>query len=658
MTLAPPKLDTRSFDEILTEARDRIARYTPEYTLGWTDHNESDPGVTLLQLFAWLSQVTMERVNQLPERAYRALLDLVGIDVEPAVPAEADLVFAPIPGVSLPISVPAATQVGAPPADDGSPVVFETMAPLDVAGCELNSVLTYDGTTFRDVTPQNAETGEPIHPFGRKPEISSALYFGFGIPASPETGWSPFPGRVSLRAFEPVRSDSPSPVRVGAGPPSAESQIVWEYLPAEDADWVRLQIYDDETGALSKAGFLSLEGPAAIEPSTIRDVSKPHYWLRLRLLRPEYGGRTPTVDFFRFNVVRARHQVTVRGELLGTSDGSPNQKLLMQFRPIVPNTLRVEIQLPSGDGEVWQQVDFFRPLDPDDPGDLTAGPDARVFQLDLQEGTVSFGDGYRGAIPPAGFKIIGAEYQYGGGKAGNVEVATITSLHDTLGGIRGVENPRRSTGGRDSQSVDEALRSAPLRLRRRKRAVTSGDYQSAAEEVGGVTRAHVIPLAHPAFPGIDVPGAVTVLVVPDTDVTPPRPNETLLSRVARALEDQRMLTAEVYVRSPIFVKVEIWADLLVDPNYALGAAKEKALARLGEFLSPKSWTFGRNLYPASIFHELLELRDEFGIKAVDRLEIRVDNRQHPSQTEAVRIPADVLVYPGDHRLRMRPYQET
>src|SRR4051812_43806815 len=100
---------------MLAEARQRIGRATPELSLGWTDHNESDPGIVLLELLVWLATITQEQVNQLPSRAYRSMLHLLGLDVQPAASAVADLVFEAIPGAKSGISVGEGTRVGAPP---------------------------------------------------------------------------------------------------------------------------------------------------------------------------------------------------------------------------------------------------------------------------------------------------------------------------------------------------------------------------------------------------------------------------------------------------------------------------------------------------------------------------------------------------------------
>ena len=76
-------LDDLRFQELVSEARTRIARHSP----GWTEHNVSDPGITLIELFAWFTDILLYRVNRIPEQLHLALLELVG--VTPAPPRQA-----------------------------------------------------------------------------------------------------------------------------------------------------------------------------------------------------------------------------------------------------------------------------------------------------------------------------------------------------------------------------------------------------------------------------------------------------------------------------------------------------------------------------------------------------------------------------------------
>jgi predicted phage baseplate assembly protein len=75
MGLETPRLDDRSFEDLVEEARRRIPLYTPE----WTDHNLSDPGITLLELMAWMSDIILYRLNRVPDKHFVKFMELIGM---------------------------------------------------------------------------------------------------------------------------------------------------------------------------------------------------------------------------------------------------------------------------------------------------------------------------------------------------------------------------------------------------------------------------------------------------------------------------------------------------------------------------------------------------------------------------------------------------
>ena len=92
MRLPPIELDDRRFQDLVSEARLRINRACPE----WTEHNVSDPGITLIELFAWMTEMTIYRLNRVPDKLHVALMELLGIRLDgptgahtqPALPAQ------------------------------------------------------------------------------------------------------------------------------------------------------------------------------------------------------------------------------------------------------------------------------------------------------------------------------------------------------------------------------------------------------------------------------------------------------------------------------------------------------------------------------------------------------------------------------------------
>src|SRR5438309_6205663 len=124
MPLAAPNLDNRQFADIVAEAKTLIPRYAPE----WTNFNESAPGITLVELFAWMTEILVYRLNQVPDRNYIKFLQLIGIELEPARPARAELTFSLSRDDLSTVIVPLGTQVAAQDST-GQPVVLKLTRP-------------------------------------------------------------------------------------------------------------------------------------------------------------------------------------------------------------------------------------------------------------------------------------------------------------------------------------------------------------------------------------------------------------------------------------------------------------------------------------------------------------------------------------------------
>src|SRR5262249_61759965 len=114
------QLADRNFERLVTEARRRIRGYPPE----WTALNVSDPGIAVVQLFAWLEEMILWRLNRVPEKTYIEFLKLIGIEPEPPTPAKTELTFylatsdqRSSEAEPLVVTIPQGTQVATAEAD-------------------------------------------------------------------------------------------------------------------------------------------------------------------------------------------------------------------------------------------------------------------------------------------------------------------------------------------------------------------------------------------------------------------------------------------------------------------------------------------------------------------------------------------------------------
>src|SRR5512139_769808 len=89
MSLPVPNLDDRSFDQLMAEAKLRLKQACPT----WTDLSPHDPGIVLLEVFAYLTEVLIYRLNRVPEKAYVEFLRLIGVRLQPPSAARTRLVF-------------------------------------------------------------------------------------------------------------------------------------------------------------------------------------------------------------------------------------------------------------------------------------------------------------------------------------------------------------------------------------------------------------------------------------------------------------------------------------------------------------------------------------------------------------------------------------
>ena len=129
MPLRSPNLDDRRFDQLVDEARNRISQRCPE----WTDLSPGDPGMTLVEVFAYLTEVMIYRLNRLPEKAYIEFLRLIGVRLQPPAAAAATLRFKISRTQNHPVEIPRGTRVSTKRTDGAEPPVFTTVENVVIA---------------------------------------------------------------------------------------------------------------------------------------------------------------------------------------------------------------------------------------------------------------------------------------------------------------------------------------------------------------------------------------------------------------------------------------------------------------------------------------------------------------------------------------------
>jgi predicted phage baseplate assembly protein len=225
-----------------------------------------------------------------------------------------------------------------------------------------------------------------------------------------------------------------------------------------------------------------------------------------------------------------------------------------------------------------------------------------------------------------------------------------------VAGVEKVTNPRSAAGGADEQDLNDFIKEAPAQLRSGGRAVTERDFESVAERINGVKKARALGGRHPDYPEEKIPGAVTVVLVADSDELPPKPSAELIRSVCKEFDSVRLITTEVYVAAPTFLEIRIEARLFAAPESAFDRVAADARKRLDQFLSPLTRSFGENVSPAAIYAQLFGSGSESQVRSVEDLLIYVEGRPH-EVGRPIEVPPDALVYPGAHLIVVRPEQD-
>jgi predicted phage baseplate assembly protein len=644
MPLQDPQLDDRTFDQIVSDLRLRIPRYTKD----WTNFNDSDPGITLLHLFAWLSEQMLYRMNQVPLKNYVKFLKLLGQELEPAQPARAQLTFVTTGGNTAAGPVPLHAQVSAPAGDGGLPLIFETESGLGLIQPLMDVVGVFDGAGFTNASDANNTPGTAFLPFGWSADLGNALYLGFLAPdpMPPAGSVTFFPQEMTFAVFLPPSATAGAPQQCTGivTPPSPPVSLVWEYRPQQGADWQRLNVFSDSSAAFTREGYMKVAGPQNIQPAVEPLLSpKPHFWIRVRIAGTATypAGTIPTIDFIRPNVVDALNLATVSGEILGFSEGHPSETFQFQYTPVQPSSVQLQTVMPDDTTLQWKLVDDF----------LSADQNAQCFTLNPVAGTVTFGDGDAGLIPPPNAQIVAVTYRYGGGSRGNSSVAgAISNPLTSLLGVAKVTNERAATGGGDEESLPDLMVKAPALLGRRDRAVTPGDFESLVEEIGGVAAAKALPLFHPDFSGVSVPGAITVVVVPDTQDVPPKPSSDLIRSLCEMLDTQRLLTTEVFVKGPSYQEIRVEARVSANPYSSFDVVSQGVIQAINSLLDPRLGAFGSALFPTNIYAAMRSVADVVGVLT---LNLYVDGRRYTG-LDPIAIPPDGLFYGDNHIVTVVP----
>ncbi|MTI85724.1 MAG: putative baseplate assembly protein [Firmicutes bacterium] len=737
-----PDLDDRTFEQMVDEARKMIPGLSPD----WTDENYHDPGITFIELFAWLADMQQYYMNRIPDKNKKKFLKLLGMSFRDASPARADVTLGGVPRVCrLPAGTP--LKAGRQPFETEESIVLLPLRPEKI-------IVMTDGKTS-DFTSSNDQRGIFYYAFGREVRAGNRLYIGFDGPIPPNLDIG-----LTIQLFEdyPVLAEDGMADRMMIIP---SGEVSWRYYGKHPSGgtpgWFPLPVTRDDTVHMCRSGRVYFKLPGAMEPMHIHPAGeKGRYWICCTVERGGYET-PPRIDKIAVNtgtavqyktwsrvfsfsgngmpgqvfelenylsftgaihvqvrdeggnwhpwlveedlssrpgeaacvIRRDEHKISTiltfgdgkqglippAGEdnirliavedtfkderFLGMSTGLPHQVFPLPRGSVMPDGLLLQVgtrREAVGDyvWHDWEMVDDFD----------SSGPADRHYVLNRDTGEILFGDNEKGAIPSPSEdnNICIVSYRTGGGELGNVKEEEINQIDGAAVTMKGlsVSNWLPAGGGRERETLKDVDQKVHTELNRQHRAVTSGDYENIARATPGlrVARVRAIPLYDPGlqgYPKNTAPAQMTVVVVPYSEAKRPVPSPGFLQTVRLYLNRFRLVTTEMHVIPPEYVKIMVHAVVVVSPYSNVKVTRvtaflEKILNPLGGTGGYDGWPFGRTVYKGDIFAAINNID---GVDYVKELWLHAEGAgARKDSSGGIQIPPHGLVYSGEHEIEI------
>ncbi|WP_010183112.1 baseplate J/gp47 family protein [Sphingomonas sp. PAMC 26605] len=496
-----PELDDVDFAALLDQARALIPRYAPD----WTDHNYHDPGITLLDLLAWVADLQVYRIGFVGDRHLAAFAALLGVTPRPAAPARG-LIWPDCATEALLVEAGKAAT-----ADDASDLAFRISRSVQLSGTTIESIrhVRADGgaSAVRLGQPLAVASGDSIELTLAAPLTAAAGSFTLGLAVAPELAGEPDPRRT-------LSIDT-----------RATATGAWQPLPD----------LADETAGLSSSGVVAFG-------------ARPTRWLRLRL--PAYLAAPVTIARIALDVLPIAQIEMPDSIEIGPGNGEADQSMAFDLAGLLPEDGAPDFGVRSADGAQWdERADLLR-----------SGPDERHFMRDPRHGTLVFGNGVNGRKPASGLHLSVSGVRRTKGAAGNLGHGQRWHVAP-LDGVFGT-NPFPIAGGRDADTIDALIDAMRLRAQRRDALVTDTDLASAALGLTGfgVADVEIMPRLWPALPNVALCGALTLVVRTATGHAPAAHVEAIAARLA----PRRLLGERLFVVAPQPVPIAIAATVAID----------------------------------------------------------------------------------------------
>lgn len=645
------KLDRNGFEEIAKEARSQIAAIYPE----WTDYNYHDPGITFLELFAFLKEAQQFHMDQIGDRHKKKFLCLLGMTTKKRRPAELKAVITE--GESCVLPMGSRFLAG--------DMIFETESEEYLPKGRIKALIVKERKGNRFITGTtilNDERQLMIHPFGRKPKPGNEFLICLSKPLEK--------GRKCHLSFR-LYDDYP----VKRNPIEREE---WFRLLAEISlefkagdGYREAELTEDETRGLIQNGRMEILVTEEMEKSLEEGIEG--YFLKIKFRQGEYDI-SPALTDISFHHVRllqretkacfdraeametpeqgtdyyiksdSGYRILTFGEktelevwccryhpdfygrrILGVGDGFPGQRFLIPVQGLMSDGFQILVESLTEPGlyEMWEQREGFD----------SAGPSDCCYQLDEATGEIIFGDCCRGMAPETEIRIVSCFSTQG--SAGNMKAGkTVSSAERESGHTFMILEDGQ--GGREQEQIDACRVRAFRRLAESARAVTDEDYEQLVRKVPGLRIQAAKVLAVKDEKDVQADNTINLAIRPYYESGMGLLGKGYKQNILAYLEGKRLLGTRICLHSPEYTEICVFAEISAQTQYL--NVREEVCQSIAGFFKELEGEFGVFISRSSLYGRIDRLE---GVMKIHMLSIEArGNRISRSRRGDVLLPPD------------------
>ncbi len=611
-------LDTESFKEMMDEARHKIASLYPE----WTDYNFHDPGITMIELFAFIKEAQEYYLNQIGDEHKLKFLKMLGIKRKCKKPAQAIVSLI----VDDDYHLFKGTKMLA-----GS-VIFESyqnkyLTKNDVEFCFYASDQIHE---FYKREQHKGTQSIRMNMLGNNPTPNDMFYIGFR---------DKLPANTDLQLYLGIAND-PMNLRniISHFDFKPLASLSFEYFTKNG--WKTIEELEDQTYGLVQSGFIHFRmNEMMIETECFNEKG---YYLRVSVIKSDYDC-PPILENLSLNdlqvwqidtliekterswidIVNNHFQIEFSTSLayfgnsevylksqglyyelntfekyldeakacsrimldinnididtidallvvnsrsdfhkaiIGIANGLPEQCFELEDEWIEYESFEIIVEetLIKNAYSQWTKVDDF----------AQSGPADKHYVLDTVKGSICFGNCYQG-MPPEG-RIIIIGYARTVGENGNVSAFKINQIFGDEQHQFKVFNQKMATGGINEESLQDCYVRAKKRISETHTAVTYSDYEKRVKETPGLAISCCKVINHQENVSIESEGLdnqIQMVIKPFSNKKVTKLSQAYTENIMKYIEDFRTLGSQIILSAPVYISFEVYLYVKIKPHY-------------------------------------------------------------------------------------------